>query len=181
MPSQKILEAKKKAVSDLAQSLREAQCIVLVDYRGITVEEDTQMRSALREENVTYRVIKNSILSRAFSEMGIEGLEDVMQGPTAVAFSKEDMISPARIIKSASTKVSSVEIKGGLLEGKVISLDEIDQLASIPSKEVLYGQLVFGILSPITSLALVLNAIKEKREETSGEKEPAELKAEKSE
>ncbi len=169
MPSQSILEEKKKIVAGLADEFKQAQAIVFTDYRGLTVEQDTAMRAALRKEGVSYQVIKNTLSALALKDAGIEGLDEILHGPTAIAYSKQDVISPAKIIKEYADKFDKLEIKGGVLEGKQISIDEITRLAKIPSKEVLYGQLVCGLISPIAGLAMVLNSIREKLENAAGE------------
>ncbi|MBP8989547.1 MAG: 50S ribosomal protein L10 [Clostridia bacterium] len=177
MPSEKILEAKQATVNTLADELRQAKSIILAEYRGLTVAQDTQMRAELRKAGVIYKVIKNTMLQRAIDQIGLEGLDEMLKGPTAVAYSKDDLIAPAKLIKEYSRQFDKLKIKGGVLEGKIIGLDEIDQLASIPSQEVLYGQLVFTLLSPVTCLAIVLNAIKEKME-NEAEPTPAEQNTE---
>ncbi|NLM76527.1 MAG: 50S ribosomal protein L10 [Ruminococcaceae bacterium] len=165
MPSKKVLEAKKSIVNALAADFGQAQSIVMAEYRGLTVAEDTEMRASLRKAGVTYQVIKNTLSARAMEQVGLTGLEDVLKGPTAIAYSKDDMIAPAKLLKEYAGKFNRLKIKGGVLEGKAISLEEVERLASIPGQDVLYGQLVFTLLSPITSLAIVLNAIKEKMED----------------
>ena len=164
MPSKKILEAKQGVVSSLVTEFKEAKSFVFADARGLTVLQDTAMRADLRKNNVSYQVIKNTTLQLVFKDLGIEGLEDVFKGPTAVAFSKEDMIAPAKFMKQYADKYDKLNLKGGVLEGKAISIDDVNALASIPSKEVLYGQIVYGLISPITKLAMLLNAIVEKAE-----------------
>ena len=166
MPSQKVLAAKEKIVQELSEEFSQAQAIVFADYRGLTVDQDTEMRAALRKADVKYKVIKNSMSELAMKKAGIEGLEEVFKGPTAIAFSNDDVIMPAKIVKEFVNKFDNMEIKGGILEGKVISLEEINRLAAIPTLDVLYGQLVFGLMSPIAKLAILLNAIKEKAEES---------------
>ncbi len=172
MPSERILAKKKQFIDELATEFSGAQSIVFAEYRGLTVAQDTEMRTAMREAGVVYRVIKNTMSVRALAQIGIEGLDEVLKGPTAIAFSKDDMISPARLLKEHSRKYDKLKIKGGILEGQVISLEEVDRLASIPSREVLLSQLVFTLLSPITGLAIALNAIKDKDQEPA-EAEPA--------
>ncbi|NLO34895.1 MAG: 50S ribosomal protein L10 [Clostridiaceae bacterium] len=174
MPSKKVLETKQGIVDELAQEFSQAQSIVLAEYRGLTVAQDTEMRTALRKEEVTYKVIKNTLSSRALAQAGFNGLDDYLTGPTAIAYSKKDMISPAKVLKEFSTKYNKLVLKGGFLEGQVLDLDGLNRLASIPGRDVLYGQLVFGLMSPITSLAFVLNAIREKMEAGAGEAAPAE-------
>lgn len=164
MPSKKILEAKKEVVASLVAEFKEAKSFVFADARGLTVFQDTAMRADLRKNNVTYKVIKNTTSALVFKELGIEGLEDVFKGPTAIAFSKEDMLVSAKFMKQYADKYDKLNIKGGVLEGSAITTADVNALASIPSKEVLYGQIVYGLISPITKLAMLLNAIAEKAE-----------------
>ena len=164
MPSKKALETKQKFVSDLAADFKDAQSIVFADYLGLTVEQDTNMRAVLRKADVSYQVVKNTLSSRALKEAGFDGLDTFLTGPTAIAYSTKDMISPAKTIKEFADKHEKFGIKGGMLDGKPISAEEVANLARIPGREVLYGQLVFTLLSPITSLAIALNAILEKQQ-----------------
>lgn len=164
MPSKKVLESKKQIVAELVSEFKDAQAMVFADYRGLTVEQDTQLRAALRKAGVTYRVIKNSLSGRALIDAGYEGLEDVVKGPTAIAYSKDDVISPAKVIKEYAKKFDKLEIKGGTMEGTKIEISDIERLASIPPVEVLHGQIVCGLISPIAGLAMLLNAVKEKAE-----------------
>lgn len=166
MPGKKVLEEKIKIVEDLAKELKEAKSIVLAEYRGLTVGQDTAMRAALRKGGVKYRIVKNTLSGRAMKLAGIEEVNKLLQGPTAIAYSMADVLSTAKILKEYSDKYDKLVIKGGVLDGKVISAAEVTQLALIPSKEVLYGQIVFGLVSPIASLAMVLNAIKENMEKS---------------
>ncbi|HBP39037.1 MAG TPA: 50S ribosomal protein L10 [Clostridiales bacterium] len=164
MPSNKVLDAKKEVVAGLAQELKNAQSIVFADYRGLTVEQDTAMRAALRKAGVSYRVVKNTLSKRALEVAGVNGLDEILQGPTAIAFSTTDIVAAAKVVKEYAGKFDKLTVKGGVLENKVINPDDVARLAAIPSKDVLYGQVVFGLVSPIASLAVLLNAIKEKLE-----------------
>ena len=164
MPSKKVLAAKQQVVAGLVDEFKQAQSIVFADYRGLTVEQDTAMRTALRKAGITYQVVKNTLSGRAFKEIGIEGADSVLNGPTAIAYSKEDVVTTAKVVKEYADKYDKLSIKGGVLEGKLIDVETVKRLASIPGKDVLYGQLVFGLVSPITMLAIALNAIREKME-----------------
>ena len=164
MPSQKILDAKKEVVAALVADFKDAKSFVFADARGLTVLQDTAMRAELRKNNITYKVIKNTTSAIIFKELGVEGLEATFKGPTAIAFSTEDMIAPAKFMKQFADKFEKLTLKGGVVEGKAISAVDVNSLASIPSKEVLYGQIVYGLISPITKLAMLLNAIVEKAE-----------------
>ena len=159
MPSAKILESKKAMVKELADRLNNAQAGVLADYRGLTVEQDTELRRKLREANVQYTVIKNSIIHFAVKEAGLDGLDSVLEGPTALATSVDDVVSPAKDLYDFAKDNESLELKGGFVEGEVISIDEVKKYASIPSKEVLISKMLGSLLSPIGALARTLQAI----------------------
>ena len=162
MPSAKILKRKQQVVADLAAELREAQSIVLTDYQGLTVAEDTEMREDLRKSGVCYKVAKNEVIKRALKDLGIELDAELLCGPSALAFSKDDVVLAPRLSKKYVEKFKKTKIKGGILEGEPVDLGIISQLASIPEKEVLYGQLVGGLIYPIRSLAVTLNLLAQK-------------------
>lgn len=181
MPSQRILEAKQKVVADLVSDYKKAKSFVFTDARGLTVLQDTQMRADLRKNNVTYKVVKNSTAKLVFDELGVSGLDDVFKGPTAIAYSNEDLIAPAKIIKEYADKYSKLDIKGGIIEGAAATVEQVNTLAKIPTKEVLCGQIAYGLLFPLTKLAMLLKAAAEKLQEESGvvvSEEPAEVVAE---
>jgi large subunit ribosomal protein L10 len=165
MPSQKILDAKKKMVAELVSGYRNAKSFVFADARGLKVSTDTEMRADLRKNNVSYKVVKNTTATLIFRELGIEGVEDILKGPTAIAYSTEDAIVPAKILKQYADKFDKLKLKGGVIEGKVASVDEVKILARIPGKEVLYGQIAYGLLFPMTKLAMLLKAAAEKVQE----------------
>jgi large subunit ribosomal protein L10 len=166
MPSQKILEAKKKAVADMVSDYRSAQSFVFADARGLSVFQDTQMRAEFRKSNVNYKVIKNSKSALVFKELGIEGLDDIFKGPTAIAYSTEDLFAPAKVMKQFADKYEKLSLKGGVIEGKAASVAEVNTLASVPTKDVLCGQIAYGLLFPLTKLAMLLKAVAEKKEES---------------
>lgn len=174
MPSKKVLEQKAQIVSDLSSDFKAAQAMVFVETRGLTVAQDTEMRAEMRKAGVTFKVIKNTLSGRALDMIGITGLESVLKGPTAIAYSKDEMTAPAKVVKQYADKFDVMKIKGGVFEGKAISADDVKTIAAIPSKDVLYGQVVFTLLAPITGLAVALNAIAEKGE-AAGVKTIAEL------
>lgn len=158
MASNKILERKKSQVADLTEKVQGSVAGILVDYKGITVAQDTKMRKELREANVEYSVIKNSLMSRAFDNVGYGELEDVLVGTTALAISEEDVIAPAKILaKYAKEFKGTVIIKGGYLDGKVVGLDDIDELANLPSEQELMAKVVGSLAAPISGLVHVLN------------------------
>ncbi|MBQ3114850.1 MAG: 50S ribosomal protein L10 [Clostridia bacterium] len=161
MPSAKVLEEKKVAVSNLTEDLKSAVAGVLVDYRGITVEQDTELRRKLREAGVEYKIVKNSLLRFASKEVGLDELDGVLHGPTAIAFHREDMVAPAKVLADYAKTNEVIEIKSGFMEGKVISLDEIKTLASTPSKDVLIAKIMGSLNAPVSALVRLLNTIVE--------------------
>ena len=177
MPSAKILEQKKAVVEALAEDMRNAASAVLVKYEGITVDNDTKMRAALRAANVKYAVIKNTLISKACDQTGFEALKPQLEGMNALAISFDDPIAPAKILKEYAEKIETFEIRGGLLEGAVVDAATVNELADIPSKEVLVAKLLGSIQSPLYKFAYVLQAIIDKENEGS-EEAPAETPAE---
>ncbi|MDR0490779.1 MAG: 50S ribosomal protein L10 [Oscillospiraceae bacterium] len=162
MPNARVLSEKKKIVGDLTEKLK-SQAGVLVNYTGIKVNEDTEMRVKLREANIDYSVIKNTLMRFAIKNVGFDELESVLVGTTSLAVSKDDPVAPARIIKEYADKYDRYfEIKGGFMDGKILSVDEVNALASIPPLPILQAQLLGTMLAPIASLAIVLKAIAEK-------------------
>jgi len=162
MPSEKILEEKKKIVLEMTERLK-SQAGVFIDYKGITVNEDTDMRVKMRNANVDYSVIKNRLMKLAIKNVGFDELDSILVGTTSLAISNEDPIAPARIIKEHADKFPNYfEIKAGFMDGKVLSADEVNSIASIPALPVLQAQFLGTLLAPITSLAVVLKAAAEK-------------------
>lgn len=161
MPSAKVLESKKAAVANLVEELKGAAAGVIVDYRGLTVEEDTELRTKFRAAGVKYTVVKNSLLGFAAKEVGLDGLDDVLHGPTALAYHTEDMVAPAKVFSDFVKDHDIVSLKSGFMEGKVISLDEVKTLASTPSKEVLIAKIMGSLQSPVSGLVRLLNTIVE--------------------
>jgi large subunit ribosomal protein L10 len=170
MPSQAKLKVKKKQVQALVDELRDAKSIVLVNYQGLSVQQDNAMRTVFRENGLQYRVVKNSITERAFQALGYEGLEDAMVGPTALAFSTEDALLAPRLMRQSTEKYRRLSIKGGIVDGKVESLDYLIKLSYIESRETLYGQLLFMMMYPLTAFAQVAGQIAEKGEKAGVEK-----------
>ncbi len=163
MPNAKVLSEKQAIVASLTETLQSASSGVLVDYKGITVAEDTALRSELRENGVEYSVVKNTLLRRAADNVGLGELDEVLNGTTSIAISKDDPIAPMRIVnKYAKQMGDRFNIKAGFMDGKVIPLEDIAALAELPSKDGLVAQLLGMMLAPITSLAIVLKAIAEK-------------------
>lgn len=172
MPSEKILEQKKAVVEGLADKLGRCASSVLVKYEGITVDEDTKMRKALREAGVEYTVIKNTLIGKACDKVGFEALKPNLEGMNAIAISYEDPIAPAKILKEYAEKIETFEIRGGILEGSVVDAATVNELAEIPPKEVLIAKLLGSMQSPIYKFAYVLQAVVDKDAE--GAEAPAE-------
>ena len=162
MPSEKVLEAKKAKVDQLTEVLKNAVSIVFVDYKGITVEEDTKLRKELREAGVNYFVEKNSMLKFAFHNIGMECFDDVLNGTTAIAISNDDQTAPARILGEFAEKNENFVLKAGCVEGEYFDSAKIKALSKIPSRDVLLAQLVGSLQGPIQKLAALLQAIVDK-------------------
>ena len=167
MPSNAVLEAKKAKVEKLAEIIKNSVSGVLVDYKGITVEEDTKLRKELREAGVNYFVEKNTMLLRAFKECGIEGFEESLNGTTALAVSNDDQTAPARILGKFAENAGDdkFNLKAGYVEGEVYDANGVLALSKIPSKEVLLAQLVGSLQGPLQKLAATLNAVADKKKE----------------
>lgn len=157
------LEAKKELVEEIKNKIQSSISLTFVDYRGLTVEEDTKMRRALREAGVEYKVYKNRLLSKALADLGMTGYDDILQGTTAVAFGMQDEVSGPRIIVETSEQTKKMQVKGGILNGARVEADMVNQLAKIPSKEVLISKLLYLLQHPVRSVAIALNAIAEKQ------------------
>ncbi|NLZ55441.1 MAG: 50S ribosomal protein L10 [Clostridiaceae bacterium] len=174
MPSEKILAQKQKQVAELAEQFRAAQSVVVMEFVGLTVEEDTELRTELRKQNVNYQVIKNTIASRAVTAAGLADLVPLFFGSTSVAWSADDAVAPAKILRRFARKFAELKLKGGAVEGKALTLEEIMRVAEIPSVEELYAKIVGSLISPIAGLAIILKAIAEKME-AEGKKTAGEL------
>lgn len=164
MPSEKILNQKKEKVAELSEKFKKAKMIVLTEYRGINVEDDTNLRKTLREGGNDYLVVKNSTISYAAKEAGIEGL-DKLEGPTAVVIGYDDYVAPAKAVNDYAKDHDFYKIKLGVMDGKLVDEAEVKKLANLPSKETLYAMLASALLGNIRNLAVVLNQVKEKQEE----------------
>lgn len=166
MPSEKVLEIKKQAVAELVEKLNKACAGVVVDYRGITVSEDTALRKELREAGVEYKVVKNTLLHLAAKEANLEGIDPVLEGTTALAVSEEDYVAAARILSNFAKDHENFNIKTGFMDGEIIALDTIDSLAKLPSREVLLATVCNVFNAPITAFARAVQAIVDKDETT---------------
>ena len=164
MASEKVIKQKEEAVKKLAEDLKDAKLILLTDYRGITVEDATKLRAELRESNSEYRVIKNNIIKRALDLNGESGLDDLLEGPTALITNNEDYLAPAKAIYNFTKDHDFYKIKGGIIEGKVMTAEEIITFAKLPSRQELLAQLAGALLGNITKLAVALDAVKSQKE-----------------
>ncbi len=171
MPSEKILAAKQQRVEDLSSEFKGATTYVFVATRGLTVAQDTEMRAELRKAGVKFAVIKNTVLRRVFAELGFEGLDEVFQGPTAVGYSN-DIIAPAKVLAKYSEDFEPMEIKGGIIDGKVSTVAEIVALSKVPDPTTLQTQVAYSLLFPFTKLAMLVKAVAEKKQEEGGEAAP---------
>ena len=177
MASEKILNQKKEEVSKLAEQMKEAKLILLTDYRGINVTDDTTLRRDLRNAGAKYTIIKNNITKRALAECGIEGLEEKLEGPTAVVMSSEDYLEPSKVIYKFSKDNEYYTIKGGVIDGKVMTPEEIITLAKLPSRETLLSMLAGALLGNISKVAVALEQVRIQKEEA-GEKVTVSVPAE---
>lgn len=160
-----VLEAKKQIVSEVAAKLRDSKSTIVVDYRGLNVGEVTELRKQLREAGVEFKVYKNSLTRRATEEAGLAGLNEALTGPNAIAFSMEDVIAPAKVLNDFAKKHEALEIKAGVIEGNVATVDEVKALAELPSREGLLSMLLSVLQAPIRNLALATKAVAEQKEE----------------
>ena len=164
MPNAKVLESKKAIVDALADKLQNATAAVFVDYKGITVAQDTELRNKFREAGVEYTVVKNTLTRFAANKVGYSEFDGVLNGTTSMAYTTEDPIAPARVICEFAKKNKNViKIKGGMVEGKVLSVAELMSFGELPSKNALVAQVLGTFLAPISSLAVVLNQILEQK------------------
>lgn len=159
------IDAKKQVVDEIKEKLSESQSTVLVDYRGLNVAEITELRKQLRDNNIEYKVYKNTLTRRAAEAAELGGLSETLTGPTAVAFSKDDVVAPAKILHEFAKKHDALEIKGGVIEGKVATLDQIKELSTLPDYNGLVSMLLSVLQAPIRNLAYVTKAVSEQKEE----------------
>ena len=157
MPSESTLQQKKEVVKEISERIKSAKAIVLADYRGLTVEQDTELRSALRKAGIDYRVVKNTLTRFAAKENDLDGLDPYLNGPTAMAISSTDPVAPAKVLSDFAKKYDKLELKAGVVEGRIIDISGIKALAELPPKEVLIARALGGIKSPLSGLVNVLN------------------------
>lgn len=165
MANAKIIDQKNKEVEELAEKINKAKVVLLTDYRGISVEDVTAVRAKLRGVNTEYKVIKNNITRRALEKCNFEGLDEVLTGPTAVILGYEDYLDASKIIYEYSKDNENYKIKGGIIDGKVVSVEEIITLAKLPSRETLIAKLAGALLGNVTKLAVALDQVSKQKAE----------------
>jgi len=163
--SKETVAVKAKEVEEVTEQLKSAVSAIVVDYRGLTVEQVTDLRKQLREAGVKMRVIKNKIMVRAAEKAGYADLNDVFSGPTAVAFSEEDPVAPAKILANFAKTADALQLKGGVIEGKVASLEEVQEYATMPSREELLATIANLLQAPVRNVAYAVKAVAEKGDE----------------
>ena len=162
-------QLKEAKVAEIKEKLEKAQSVVLANYQGLTVEEDTQLRKSLREAGIEYKVYKNTLVTLAAKELGHEGIVQYLEGPVSIAIGYEDATSPARVLNDFAKGHKKLELKAGLVAGEVYDSEKVKQLADIPPKEVLIAKLLGSFKAPLSNLAYLLNAVKDKKESESAE------------
>ncbi len=164
MASETILKQKEAQVNELAEKFKEAKVILLTEYRGINVADDTKLRNDLRNANAQYKIMKNNIVKRALNANGENGLDDLLEGPTAVVMGNEDYLEPAKVVYNFTKNNDFYKIKGGIIEGKVMTAEEIITLAKLPSRDTLLSMLAGGLLATISKFAVALDQVRVQKE-----------------
>ena len=164
MANAKVLAQKQSDIAELKEKFKKSKLVILTDYRGINVEDITKIRADLRKANCEYKVAKNTTLKFAAKEANLEGITDILEGPTAITFSYEDYVEPAKVLYNYAKTSEFYKIKGGIMDGKVISVDEVLKLAKLPSREMLLTQLATVLLANIRNVAVVLDQVREQKE-----------------
>lgn len=161
----KVLEKKQQVVAEVKEKLNASVSTVVTDYRGLSVAEVTELRKQLREAGVEYQVLKNTLVRRATGEAGLAEMDQFLTGPTAIAFSKEDVVAPAKVLHNFSKEHKNLEIKGGIIEGTVVGPDKVKEIASLPSREGLLSMLLSVLQAPVRNFAYVVKAVAEQQEQ----------------
>ncbi|MDG4657854.1 50S ribosomal protein L10 [Ectobacillus antri] len=161
----KAIEAKQVVVAEIAGKLKESKSTIVVDYRGLTVGEATELRKQLREAGIEFKVYKNTLTRRAAEEAEMAELNEYLTGPNAIAFSNEDVVAPAKVLNDFAKKHEALEIKAGIIEGKLVSVEEVKAIAELPSREGLLSMLLSVLQAPIRNLALAAKAVADQKEE----------------
>lgn len=163
--NQAIIDAKKEVVSEITEKFQNAQSAVVCEYRGLSVQEMTELRRKLRSENIELKVYKNTMVSRAVNDLGFSELDETLTGPNAFAFGHEDAVAPARVLVEFAKKHKALVVKGGVVEGKVVSQETVKELSALPNREGMYSMLLSCLTSPVRSFACAVKAIADKEEE----------------
>ena len=161
----KVIETKQQVVTEIADKLRASKSTIVVDYRGLTVSEATELRKQLREAGVEFKVYKNSLTRRAAESAEMAELNEFLTGPNAIAFSNEDVVAPAKVLNDFAKDHEALEIKAGVIEGKLVTLDEVKAIATLPCGEGLLSMLLSVLQAPIRNLALATKAVADQKEE----------------
>ena len=161
----KAIENKQVQVQEITEKFQGAASVVVVDYRGLNVAQVTELRKQLREAGVEFKVYKNTLTRRAAEAAGVEGINEVLTGPNAIAFSTEDVVAPAKIINEFAKKNEALEIKAGIIEGTISSVEDVKALAELPSREGLLSMLLSVLQAPVRNFALATKAVAEQKEE----------------
>ena len=171
------VELKQPIVQEISENVKDAQSVVVVDYRGLTVDQDTKLRKELREAGVTYKVYKNTMMNFAFKGTDFESLAPVLEGPSAIAISKDDATAPARIVAKFAENAPALEIKAGVVEGTFYDAEGMKAIAKIPSRNEILSRLLGSLQSPMANFARVINQIAEKTPAAATAEAPAEASA----
>jgi large subunit ribosomal protein L10 len=164
LPNAKVLEEKARAVAEVTEKLKGYSCTIVTDYRGLTVAQVTELRKALREAGVEFQVLKNTLARRATANAQLTDLDAHLTGPTAIAFSKDDVVAPAKILTEFAKKNEALKVKAGVVEGRIVDLKQIQALANLPSREGLLSMLLSVLQAPLRNFALAVKAVAEKQE-----------------
>jgi len=164
MANAKTLAVKEQAVAEVTEKLKSSSCTIVADYRGLNVAQVTQLRKSLREAGIEFTVLKNTLARRATANAELTDLDEFLTGPTAIAFSKDDVVSPAKILTEFAKKNDKLSVKAGVVEGRVVGYDQIKALADLPSKEGLLSMLLSVLQAPVRNFALAVKAVAEKKE-----------------
>jgi large subunit ribosomal protein L10 len=160
-----VIEQKQQIVAEIADKLKASKSTIVVDYRGLTVAEVTELRKTLREAGIEFKVYKNSMVRRAADAVELSGLNEALTGPNAIAFSNEDVVAPAKILNDFAKKHEALELKAGVIEGNIASVEDVKALAELPSREGLLSMLLSVLQAPIRNLALAAKAVADQKEE----------------
>lgn len=160
-----IRQEKERIVEEVSEKFKQSACTVVTDYRGLNVAQVTELRKQLREAGIEYAVIKNTLARRAAAKVDLSELDEHLVGPTAIAFSADDLVAPAKILTQFAKSNAALELKGGILEGSVVSVDQIKKLADLPSREGLLSMLLSVLQAPVRNFALAVKAVAEKEQE----------------